>query len=118
VFSRLFLIFSFLILLASCGGEETTEPIATGTINGFVYDGYANAAIDTAEVITNPPSSAVITDDKGEYKILNVEPGVYRVTAYKMGYDSAGVYISVSAGNTTIADIPLLVDTSQVAIDF
>lgn len=102
-----------LILTLGCGEkEETTEPATTGQIEGVVYDAENGEAINKANVRTNPPSSAVTTDSLGKYNIKNIEPCNYHVTAVKSGYDSAGVNISVTAGNTAIADIPLLSDTT------
>jgi len=102
---------AFLISLLNCSSDPPTKESDTGTIQGTVYNAENGIAIGKALVVTAPPTSAVTTDTTGAYEIDNVETGRYHVTAIKAGYDSAGVKISVSAGNTTIADISLLQDT-------
>ncbi len=102
----------FLILLINCSSDPPTKTSDSGKIKGTVYNAENGAAIGKALVYTTPPTSAVTTDTTtGAYEIGNVEIGRYHVTAIKAGYDSAGVNISVTGGNTTIADISLLQDT-------
>lgn len=106
------LVFILLVLLLiACGQEEATEPALQGNISGTIYDAVEGDPIDKARVITTPPSSSVTTAPDGSYSINNVDPGVYHVNAAKLGFDSSGVSITVSAGNTAIADIPLLADS-------
>ena len=109
-YTNLVLVLLVLIFIA-CGQEEATEPAIQGNISGTIYDALEGDPIDKAKVITTPPSSAVTTAADGSYSINNVDPGVYRVNAAKLGFDSSSVNITVSAGNTAIADIPLLADT-------
>ena len=106
-----FLSVIFLIFLINCSGDSPTKTSDSGKIKGTVYNAESGNAIGKALVFTTPPTSAVTTDTTGAYEISNVEIGKYHVTAIKAGYDSAGVKISVSGGNTTIADISLLQDT-------
>ncbi len=108
--SSFFLAMLFLFTLASCGGDPVSGK-KTGSIEGTVIDGFTELPISKAQVTTTPPTFSVTTDTTGSYQIANVEPGTYRVTAAKFGYDSTGVSISVSEGKTTIADISLLSDT-------
>jgi len=104
---------AFIIILVNCSSDSPTKTSDTGKIQGKIYNAENGTAIGKALVVTKPPTSAVTTDTLGAYEIENVETGRYHVTALKAGYDSAGVNISVSAGNTTIADISLLQDTSS-----
>lgn len=100
---------SLAVLLSFCSDPAKTAD--TGKISGTVYDALNGGPIDKALVLTTPPTSAVTTDTTGAYQIGNVQEGTYHVRASKAGYDSAGVDISVSAGNTTIADISLQSDS-------
>ncbi len=96
-------------LLFSC--KNTLKNVSPGSIEGSVYDAAAGSGLAKAKVVTNPPTSSVTTDSLGTYKIENVASGVYHVNASKLGYDSSGVNITVSDGQATTADIPLLSDT-------
>lgn len=102
-----------ILFLMACGSDPVQEE--TGTIEGVVYDYSTGDWVGKANIITIPPSSAVTSDSlTGFFKILHVDPGVYRVRATKIGYDSTGVNISVLAGEKTIADIALRIDTTLV----
>ena len=105
-----FLSVLFLLTFASCGDDPVSGK-KTGSIEGTIIDGVTELALSKAQVTTTPPTFSVTTDTTGSYQIANVEPGTYRVTASKFGYDSAGVNISVSEGKITTADISLLSDT-------
>jgi hypothetical protein len=99
------------LFFIQCGEDPVEE--TTGTIEGVVYNFASSEVIGNAFVITNPPSSSVTTDSlKGSFKIEHVDPGLYRVIGNKVGFDSAGVNISVLAGEKTTADIALLADTT------
>jgi len=105
------LLLTCIFFIVNCSSDAPTKESDTGTIQGTVYNAENGIAIGKALVVTTPPTSAVTTDTIGAYEIENVETGRYHITAIKAGYDSAGVKISISAGNTTIADISLLQDT-------
>jgi hypothetical protein len=107
------LLISMIFIYTGCGDTPVEE--TTGTIEGIVYDFTTGDIIGKANVKTDPPSSSVTTDSiTGEYKILHVDPGIYRVTAEKTGYDTSGVSISVIAGEATVADVTLKYDSIQV----
>jgi Carboxypeptidase regulatory-like domain len=118
-FYKKLIFFTFVLLLFFNCGQSPVKP-TTGSIEGVVYDFSTGALIGNANIVTTPPSSSVTSDTlTGAFKILHVDPGVYRVRAEKIGYDSTGVSIAVIADDKTIADIALktdttFVDTSQV----
>ncbi|MCB0284676.1 MAG: carboxypeptidase regulatory-like domain-containing protein [Calditrichaeota bacterium] len=102
---------AILVFIAACGTDPVKEE--TGTIEGVVYDFNTGDFVGKANIFTIPPSSSVTSDSvTGIFKILHVDPGVYRVRANKIGYDSTGVSISVIAAEKTIADIALKVDST------
>ena len=100
----------FFIYFHACS-DSPTKGKETGKISGTVYDAVNGSAINKALVLTTPPTSAVTTDTSGAYQIANVQSGTYHVRASKAGYDSAGVDVSVSEGNTTTADVSLKRDS-------
>ena len=98
--------FSLLLLLLACTSVATPSP-TTGEIRGTIIDASNGTAIAAANVSTDPPTSAVTTDDKGNFSIPDVLPGKYTVTATKLGYDSASVKVAVAASKATRSDIQL-----------
>ena len=106
------LLILIVFLLLSCGSDPVADE--TGTIEGNVYNFNTGEIVGMANVVTIPPSSAVTSDSiNGGFKILHVDPGVYKVRAEKVGFDSSSVNISVIAGEKTIADVFLRADTSS-----
>jgi len=101
-------------LLIACTKVE--DPPTTGSIKGTIYDKATAVTLAQVLVETDPPTSAVTTDSSGTYLIDNVEPGAYRVTATKNGYDSTSVQVSVSAGNISVADIHMQADTLSSSV--
>ncbi len=106
---RYFLITIFFISLFGCSKtEDTPTAVPThGSITGLITDFNTDAALSNVNVYTLPATSYVTTDSTGAYKIDNVEPGEYSITAAKRGYDSLSVSISVIAGKNTFADFIL-----------
>lgn len=111
-----FILLAFIVVVNSCGGDETTEPVQTGTITGHVFDAETSLPIASSNVTSDPPTSAVTTDTTGLYTILNVDPETYTISALKMGYIEGSANISVSAGNSTIADIFLIKDSTSIGL--
>ena len=108
LFLLLFLAFVFI----NCSKKETTEPAEFGSIKGKVYEASTGAFIKNVGVETDPPTGAVTTDSTGAYIITNVEPSQYTIYAEKLGYISNSVKIQVIAGNSTIGDIALEIDST------
>ncbi len=102
-----------LFLLMQC--TKPTEDPTTGSIEGTVFNFNTGNFIGGVHIVTVPPTSAVLSDTlAGLYKIDHVDPGVYRITAVKYGFDTSSVSVSVLAGQITTADITLRPDTSGV----
>jgi protocatechuate 3,4-dioxygenase beta subunit len=92
--------------IATANIALTLLPI-TGTIVGTVTDAGNGQQVSGATVTTQPTSATVTTDAQGHYTIASVSPGSYTVTAAKNGYQSGSAAASVTAGQTTTADIAL-----------
>jgi uncharacterized protein (DUF2141 family) len=97
-----------LVYFTGCKKTETpVDPPTHGSISGLITEFGTDAALKSVNVYTSPFTSHVTTDSLGAYKINNVEPGVYNVTAFKRDYDSLSVGVTVIAGQTTVADFIL-----------
>ncbi len=102
-----------LFLLIQC--TKPTQAPTTGSIEGTVFNFNTGNFIGGAHIVTSPPTSAVLSDTlAGLFKIDHVDPGIYRITAVKYGFDTSSVSVSVIAGQVTTADITLRPDTSFV----
>ncbi|MBN1425290.1 carboxypeptidase regulatory-like domain-containing protein [Candidatus Fermentibacteria bacterium] len=88
--------------------ETPPEPVPpTGIISGRAIDSRDGTAIPLASVCTDPPTSAVTTDENGSFTIADVLVGHYVVIVAKYGHPEARVRIAVVAGKTTITDVHL-----------
>lgn len=85
--------------------EHFLHPSTTGAIAGKVTDG-SGSPVSQANIFTQPPSSSVTSDVQGNYRIVDLSPDTYTVTALK-GDSAASRQVVVRAGETTVADIPL-----------
>jgi len=95
----------------------TVSPV--GEIIGRVTDSGSGTPLSAANISTNPPTSAVITDAEGHYVIRNIPPGTYTVTAATSDHMSMVVDVAVVAGQTTTADLSLSPQvTSTPTVDF
>ncbi len=81
-------------------------PVTTGTISGKVTISGSATAIGGATV--SIPGSSVSTDGNGNYSLANVAAGgPYTVSVSKAGYITNTTSATVTAGQTTVADIAL-----------
>lgn len=93
-------------MLAILGCEnDLLEPDLRGSIEGQVIDAETNAALGGAGITTNPPSSSLLTDGEGRFRLENLPEGNYTVTARRNGYRSNTTTVSVRDGETTPAVI-------------
>ncbi len=92
--------------LSACD-EATLGPEFLGTIEGRVLTSETLDPIAGANVVTSPPTSALITDSEGKFSLAEIQAGNYTVTAKKPGYASNSVSVSVSDMRTTSATITL-----------
>ena len=85
---RYFQIFCFMISLTVILTASAFAQGGKGKISGKVYDAKTNEAIIGANVHLEGTKQGGATDADGNYFILNVNPGIYAVTASMIGYGS------------------------------
>jgi TonB-dependent SusC/RagA subfamily outer membrane receptor len=101
----------FLVLgLAPALGAQVT-----GRIVGQVTDATSQAPVSGAQVFIPGTQHGSLTDQEGQFLILNVPPGEHTVHTVVLGYASQDVSITVEAGGTAIANFALSV--SAIALD-
>ena len=94
------------LALALGGSSEPPPPSTPGAIAGTVMDSRTKAALSGASVNCNSAGAAT-TDSAGKYSITDVAPSTYTCTASASGYRSKSQSVTVSSGQTTIADFAL-----------
>ena len=75
------------------------QVMAQGVLKGKVIDSQ-NLSLPGANVILKGTSSGTITNQKGEFSLLNVNAGTYEVTVSYLGYASVSKSVQISAGET------------------
>jgi TonB-dependent receptor len=94
--------FNVLWLIPAAAQEEK------GVVAGTVRDS-ANAVLTGALVELQPTAKRAVTDDQGQYRITDVAPGQYTVTASYIGLASFTATVTVAAGQTASVDATLKV---------
>ncbi len=63
-----------------------------GVIKGRVYDAVSNEPVPFANEAIQNTTTGAVTDVEGNYRIENLEPGLYNVSASFVGYESKTVF--------------------------
>ena len=95
---------------------DQEEAAATGTISGTVFNASTDEPLARASVTTDPPLSAPVTGEDGQFQFEDVPVGSYTLTATRAGYDSSSVSVGVSESETVEASIFLEPDTSRANV--
>src|SRR6266481_10147793 len=104
--------FASLLVLAVCALSAMAQSTVTGAINGTVTN--PNKEVITGATVTaknngTNKEATTTTDDNGGFKISNLEPGTYTVTATGSGfapYSNPGVIVEV--GRSTPLEVGLV----------
>jgi len=91
-----------------CSKKDPVSVATTGTISGVVTDSTNSTAIAGTSIVTNPATSSVTANTTGQFSITGVNPGTYTLTASNSGYNNKSISVTVTAGNTAIANITLM----------
>lgn len=80
----------------------------SGVIKGRVFSSINNESVPFANVIIQGQNKGTSTDVNGNYKLENLEPGLYNLEASFIGFEKAIVYeVAVTNARATTVDIPL-----------
>ena len=83
--------------------------LQNGSVGGRVTDARTGQAIVGASVSLEGTSWHATTDDKGQYRIADVTPGTYTLSATRIGYAKLSQSVTVAAGEEATADLALRV---------
>lgn len=86
----------------------TEKQAPLGTLQGTLLDAVTSTPITGANLTTQPPSVALLTDASGQFKVDSLPEGDYTLIAKKAGYIKDSVAVAVSPGKAT--DITLLME--------
>lgn len=114
-----FLLIVLLLFISSCKKEDNpveAEEAKYGTISGRVIESATGNIVSKVSIKTEPSTSTLLSDDNGVFKIENVLPGEYLISAVKSGYDTSSATIQVNAGSISQADIILSRPDSSILV--
>lgn len=89
----LFLLLTYLFSLPTKAQNPTT-----GAVKGFVYDKNTGEPIAFTNVFLKGTTIGASTDVNGYYSISRIQPGTYTLMSTFLGYDTASVQITITAG--------------------
>ncbi len=114
---RPLVVLALLLLPPTVFGQSN---LASGELRGTVSDPSGAVVPSVSVTVTNTSTNlhrVVITDERGEYRVLSVQPGTYDVKAELTGFvtqQRSGVQVTV--GQTVAADFQLQVGSSVETI--
>ena len=83
-----------------------------GSVSGTVKDS-SGAVLPSAQIFLQPGSTTVASNAQGDFRIPNVTPGTYTLTASVVGFANSGSTIVVHAGENTLANVTMKVSSSN-----
>ena len=99
-------------------------PLSAQTISGIIagrVTGPQNKPLSSVAITAHNPDTGrdfpASSDDQGYYRILEVPPGAYEVSAVLGGFETQNhIGVRVDVGRTTVEDFPLKILTKQESV--
>src|SRR5512138_2345969 len=91
----------------------------TGSIIGRVTDAATQRPLADVRLAVAGTTLSTLTNAQGEYRLVNLRPGLTTVTAFHLGYKAAGDTVRLTAGKTDTLNFGLsasLVTLSELVI--
>jgi TonB-linked SusC/RagA family outer membrane protein len=102
-----------LLVVAGLGGPAGALA-QTGVVTGRVTDRATQAPIANAQILVVGTQNGARTDETGQYRLANVQPGTIRLRALRLGYEAALDTVMVTAGQTATVDFALGVTAARL----
>ncbi len=97
------------------GGSARRERHQGGqTVEGRVVDAVTRAPLDQVAVRVEGPGVGAVTSSDGRYRMRNVSPGTYRVTARRVGYTPLTKTVTIVLDSSATADFVLSVAPTKL----
>lgn len=121
-----FVLLGALLLALAAGGTEALAQSLTGTVTGSVTDEQGAVLPGVTVTLTGRQGSqTAVTDERGVYRFVGLEPGIYNITAELSGFTtkternidvgiSRQVQINLSLGVGGLAETVEVVGTSTM----
>ncbi len=93
---------------------DVSAQTTTGKIAGRVTDAKTKEALPGASVSVVGTRLGAVTDAKGEYTIIGLSPGNYKVKVTIVGYAAQEISAQVTLDRTTTLNIPMAVEAIQM----
>ncbi len=87
--------------------KAPSDPVQGGTVTGRVTDAKTQQPIAGASVALASTRWRATTDQNGQYRIAEVAPGMYTLTASRIGYAKQAHSVTVAAEQEVTADVAL-----------
>ncbi|HEY7287722.1 MAG TPA: von Willebrand factor type A domain-containing protein, partial [Vicinamibacterales bacterium] len=94
---------ALLVALSVVSSSQPRAQTAAGEIRGVVRDSHLAPMPGVTVVISRPPAGdqQTVTDTRGEFSFVKLDPGRYTITARLIGFNDASKPVDVLAGTTT-----------------
>ncbi|HEX6050240.1 MAG TPA: TonB-dependent receptor plug domain-containing protein, partial [Gemmatimonadaceae bacterium] len=92
----------------------TAQQPTQGTITGRAVDAASQRALPDVQVSVVGTQRGAITNEEGEYRIVNLTPGTVTVRAQRIGYAPVTQSVTVAAGGTATANFVLAATAIQI----
>lgn len=101
-----------LFFLQGCE-EQSIDVDRFGSLSGKVVDGDTYEPLEGVLIATNPASTAVITDESGEFILERVKTGDVNITARKRDFLTGNINVAIFEDQNTFTNFFLLKDESN-----
>ena len=98
---------AFLLLFGSVVTAGPLEARQGATLTGAVTSTQTGQALASVQVFVQALDLGVLTQANGQFAIPNVPAGTHTLTATRLGYQTANVDVTVTAGQSTVANFQL-----------
>ncbi len=116
---QIHLFYLLIILTLNFNNSIIAQDISNYSISGIITDKKSNEPLVGVNVFLNGTTLGSSSNKLGEYKILNVPPGTYRLVVSMIGYKSRNLSLSISAkslGEVNFKLNPISYELSDVNI--
>jgi TonB-dependent receptor len=96
------------LALPACFATQARAQVGKGVISGTTKD-EAKAALPSALIEVQPLGRKAVSDDQGQFRITEVPPGEYTLTASYVGFALFSTTVKLDAGQTVNVDAVLKV---------
>jgi TonB-linked SusC/RagA family outer membrane protein len=86
-----------------------------GTVAGQVTDATTQEPLSGVQITVAGTTRSTLTNDDGRYLLTNVPTGVHEVRASRLGYAQGTAQVTVTAGESAVADFSLSTSAVELA---